>query len=197
MPSLEDMTVEQLLAHAKSTESSHTLLQSLTQNPETREGIQRLLKKANPKLVIPEIDAADRVMGSVKELREDNEKLRREIQEKEIRRDIESRKAKVMSDYSLTEADMSGVEKLMLDAENPIPTYDAAARVYLASKQSATPTPAQWTAPTTYEMPEKDVWGPGIGNKAKLDRIAMNEAFKAASEVFSGKVPGLGGARAN
>jgi hypothetical protein len=68
--------------------------------------------------------------------------------------------------------------------------------VYLASRVSATPTPASFQPPT-YQMPEKDVWAKGIGSPANLNRIAMDEAYKAYGEIFSGKVPGLGGAKLN
>jgi hypothetical protein len=46
-------------------------------------------------------------------------------------------------------------------------------------------------------MPEKETWAGGIGNPARLNRIAMEEASKAMNEMFSGKVAGLGSARAN
>lgn len=194
--SLEDMTVDELLAHSRGLESQAGLLNSLTSNPETREGLQRLLKKANPKLSIPEIDSKDSVLGAVNELREDNAKLRREIQEDGIRKRIEKDRATVQTKYKLSDEDMKGVEALMVDPENPIPTYDGASRVFIASRESATPTPASFQPPT-YTMPEADVWGKGIGNKAALGRIAMDEAYKAWGEIASGKVAGLGGAKLN
>ena len=194
--SLEDYTVPELVEHARGLESQVGLLNSLTSNPETRETIQRAIKKINPKLSIPEIDNKDALMAPINELREDNAKLRREIQEKGIRERIERDRATTQSKYKLSDEDMKGVEALMVDAENPIPTYDAAARVFLASRASAVPTPASFQPPT-YTMPEKDVWGPGIGNKAALGRVAMDEAYKAWNEIASGKVAGLGGAKLN
>src|ERR1700675_1065717 len=113
MPTLEDLSVDELRARAALTESSHTLLQSLTSNPETRETIQRALKKLNPKLVIPEIDAQDKVMGAVQGLREDNEKLRREIQEKDIRDRLTAQRKDIRERFSLTDADVLEVEKIM------------------------------------------------------------------------------------
>jgi hypothetical protein len=192
--SLEDLTTDQLLARAKELEGAETTLRALTSNPKTRETIQRALKTINPNLVIPEIDAKDSVRAEIDTERQERIKLQNQIQERDIRERIEKQKAHVKGQYRLTDEDMTGVEALMIDKENPIPTYDAAARVYLASRQSATPTPASF-APPTFSMPEKDVWGKGIGNKAALDRIAMGEAFNAWNEISSGKVPGLGGAR--
>lgn len=194
MPSLEDLTTDQLLARARELEGAETTLRALTSNPKTRETVQRALKTLNPNLVIPEIDAKDSVRAEIDTERQERIKLQNQIQERDIRERIEKQKASVKAQYRLTDEDMTGVEALMIDKENPIPTYDAAARVYLASRQSATPTPASF-APPTFDMPEKDVWGKGIGNKAALDKIAMGEAFNAWNEISSGKVPGLGGAR--
>jgi hypothetical protein len=46
-------------------------------------------------------------------------------------------------------------------------------------------------------MPEKEVWAGGIGSPAKLNKIAMDEAYNAMGEIMSGKVAGVGPARAN
>jgi hypothetical protein len=206
MPTLEDLTVDQLLAHAKAIEPQANILRALTSDPATREAVQRLIKQKYPQTSIPEIDAKDAVRDEIKAEREARLKLEERIQTDEIKRNIEARKAKATKDYGLTEADLIEVEKLMLDADNPIPTYDAAARVYKASKISATPTPAVFVPPT-YSLTEgkDDPWAQGMkgnapgggGTKARLDRIGMNAAYEAMNEIFSGKVPGLGSARQN
>lgn len=195
--SLEDLTVDQLLARAKQTEGSHALFEQLTRNPETREMLQRAMKKANPNLVIPEIDASDKVLAAVAEERKAREKLENEIRERDVRERIERQRAEVKSKYKLTDSDVTEVEKLMLDKENPIPTYDAAARVYVASRTPSTPTPASLAHDRTFQMPEKDVWGKGIGNPAQLNKIAMDEAYAAWGDIRGGKVAGLGPAVGN
>ena len=196
MPSLEDLTVDQLLAKAREDAQPASFLRLLTSNPETREQVQRLLKKVKPDLAIPEIDAADRVLQAVATEREERLKLERQIREDAIRQRVEKDRATVVDKYHLTEADMVKVQELMLDKDNPIPTFDAAARVYLASRTPATPTPAVFSPPT-FTMPEKDKWGPGIGNPVRLNKIAVDEMFAAYNEILGGKVAGLGGARAN
>jgi hypothetical protein len=200
MPTLEDLSVDELRARAAVTESSHTLLQSLTSNPETREMIQRAIKKANPKVIIPEIDSADKVMTAVAGLREDNEKLRREIQEKDIRERITAQRKDVRERYNLSDADVLEVEKIMTRDVDPIPSYAAAAQVFVASKQSAVPTPAVFVPPT-FSLTEgkDDPWGKALtanapagqhgGTQSSLNRIAINEMYKAANEIF-GKAPG-------
>lgn len=196
MASLEDLTTDQLLAHARTTDSSHRLLQSLLNDPVSREMVQRQLKKQNPALLIPEIDSKDAVLVELAKEREERVKLQTEILQDKVRARMEAQRATAQSKYRLSEADMLEVEKLMTAPEDAIPSYDAAARVHKASKQTATPTAAS-LAPPTFEMPETDVWGKGIGNKAALDKIAMNEAYAALSDIRSGKVAGLGPASAN
>jgi hypothetical protein len=194
--SLEDMTVPELLEHAKGLQSRASFFDTVTKNPETRETVLRALKKAAPSLPIPEIDAADRVAAMVGEERKARIALEERLTKEAAERTIAERKQKAINDYKLTPADVEAIEKQMLE-ENGILNYDAAARVHVASKQSATPTPASWQAPTRYEMPEKEIWAGGIGNPARLTRIAMEEASKAMNEMLSGKVAGLGSARAN
>ena len=194
--SLEDLTVDQLLTRAKTTDASHNLLQSLLQDPGAREVVQRHLKKKNPGLAIPEIDAKDAVMVEVAKEREARQALEAQIRDRDIRERLEKERQRVQSHYHLSDSDMLEVEKLMTDKDNPIPSYDAAARVFKASATTGTPTHAALQAPT-FDMPEKEIWGKGIGNRAALDRIAMNEAFSALNDIRSGKVAGLGPAVGN
>ena len=194
--SLEDLTADELIAHARTLEGSHRLLQTLMADPATREAVQRKIKKDNPSLAIPEIDAADAVRAELAEERKRREKLEKDILEDRVRRRLEEERAAVKSKYKLSDADLAEVEKLMTDKDNPIPTYDAAARVHVASKQTAAPTPSL-IDPPTFQMPEKDVWGKGVGNKAMLDKIALNEAYAAYNEIRAGKVAGLGPAIPN
>jgi hypothetical protein len=196
MPSLEDLTTDQLLAHARQLQGSHDLLQTLMRDPTARETVQRHLKKVNPSVSIPEIDAKDAVLAELGEERKARQQLEKSIMEDRVRTRLEKQRADAKSKYKLNDADMIEVEKLMTDAENPIPTYDAAARVHAASKQTAVPTPAS-LRPPTFEMPEKDVWAGGIGSRANLDRIAMNEAYAALNDIRQGKVAGLGPAVTN
>lgn len=195
MPSLEDMPIDQLLAHAQRTQSSHDLLTSLTSNPKTREMIQQALKTVNPNLVIPELDAKAVVRAEIEEIRKDNAKLRNEILEKDIRERLERQRATIKTKYGLTDDDVTKVEQIMTREVDPIPSYEAAAQVFNASRQQTTPTSAN-LMPPTFTLPEKDVWGAGIGNKSNLDKIAMTEAFAAWNEISSGKA-GLGAPRAN
>jgi hypothetical protein len=172
---LEDLTVDELLAYAKSAQPAAELVSAMAKDPALREAWQGLVKKARPDLSIPEYDAKQSVRAEIATEREERQKLERAMMERDARDNVKERRA------SIKEVNW---------------THDAAARVYLASRQSATPTPATF-APPTYDMPEKDVWGKGLGNKAALDKIAMGQAFEAWNEIASGKVPGLGAGKAN
>lgn len=196
MASLEDMTVDQLLAHAKGLESQKTQFQTLMQDPTVRETFQRALKKQNPSISIPEFDAKESFRDEIKTEREARLKLERQIQEDGIRARLEKQRADIKSEFKLSDEEVLEVEKLMTLEQDPIPSYKGAAQVFCAMRESAKPTPAIYSAPT-YDMPEKDVWGKGLGNKSALDKIAMNQAFEAWNEIASGKVPGLGAGRAN
>lgn len=174
MASLENMTTEQL---QESTKLLHTLLNS----PDTRETTLRMIKHKTGQ-VFPEIEGKDAAMKAIEGEREERKKLEARIQEREIMDRIEKERTRVKSDHKLTDADVLEVEKLMVDKDAPIPSYAAAAKVYVASKQVAQPTPAQLLQDRTWSMPEKEVWAPGIGNKMALDKIALQEAYKAANE---------------
>src|SRR6266404_5837660 len=169
--SLENLTTEQL---QESTKLLHTLLNS----PDTREQTLRLIKKKTG-ASLPEIDQKDSVMAEVEKEREERKKLEARLQERDILERIERERAKVKAAHSLTDAELLEVEKLMTDKDAPIPSYAAAAKVYQASKKVAEPTSSALN-PRTFSMPEKDVWAPGIGNKMMLNKIALEEAYKAS-----------------
>jgi hypothetical protein len=188
MPTLEDLTVDQLLATAKQMQGSHNLVETLSKNPETRESLLRLMKKIEPTRVIPEIDSVDHVRAELAADRDRVNKLEEKYIERDLRERLERERAKAQSDFKLTDADMIEVQKLMTseNANERIPSYNAAARVVAASKVNAVPT-SIGAKPPVFEMPDKDVWGPGIGNKAKLDKIGLEQAFVAWNEVTGAK----------
>jgi len=181
MASLENMTTEQL-------QESTRLFQTLLNSPDTRETMLRAIKSKTGQ-VMPEIDAKDAVLGEVKKEREARQALEARIQEREILDRIKEERVKVKSAHNLTDAEVLEVEKLMVDKDAPIPSYAAAAKVYKASQQVAAPTTHALQS-KTWDMPEKDVWAGGIGNRQALNKIAEQEAYKALNEFRS-----MGGAK--
>lgn len=183
-PSLEDLSHEQLLVLAKQQQGMADLANQLLSRPDTREMVQRAVKKLQPNLVIPELDTKDSTTAAIEGLREDNRKLEQRLIERDVRERVNENRATIKAKYGLSDADVLEVEKMMLDPENAGMSHDAAARVYKASRTPSTPTPSAYKGPTSYQMPEKDIWAPGIGNKARLDRIALEQAHLAFAEVM-------------
>lgn len=171
--SLENFTQAQL-------EESTRLFQTLLSSKDTRETMLRAIKKTTGQS-IPEIDARDAVSAEVATERGERQKLEARLQERDIMERIERERGRVKTEHGFNDEDVKAVEALMIDKDAPIPSYAAAAKVYKASKQIAQPTTHQ-LQPKTWDMPEKDVWAAGIGNKQALDKIALNEAYKAANE---------------
>lgn len=199
--SLEDLTPDQLVAYARQLEphaGSTELLRQLGANPKTREKLQRLIKEVAPGTPIPELDAVDRANETIiKPLADRIDELQRQVLERNVLDRLERERGRIKSHYHLSDEDVQGVEALMVKSDtnpDPIPSYDAAARVFVATRMSAAPTPAAFSPPT-YQMPEKEVWARGIGNPQELNRIAMNEAINIWNDLAAGKVPGLGANR--
>lgn len=187
--SLEDYTVDELRSAAAEWQGKANLLGALSGNPETREGLQRLIKKASPTTVIPEIDGKDAAIKLVTAQNETIAGLERKLMEREARDNVKERREAIKGKYHLSDDDITKIEAKMVEDKEVNWTHDAAARVYLAETRTAEPTPATFSPPT-FTMPEKDVWGAGLGNPARLNKIAMNQAFEAYKEISSGKVSG-------
>lgn len=188
MPSLEDLTHEQLLALAREQQQSTNLLAALGGNPETREILQKAVKKIAPNAVIPELDAKNAMSKELEDVRKENAEIRKSILERDLKDRIKQDRETIKKKYELTDEQVTAVEKLMLEPENAGMSHDAAARVYKASITPSTPTSSSFKPPATgYDMPEKDVWAGGIGNPAKLNKIALDEAGKAFADIMSGK----------
>jgi hypothetical protein len=191
MPSLEDLTTDQLLAYAKNAQGAVDIVSELGRNQETRSSFQKLIKQVRPDAPIPELDAEAKLEKRLAEEASKREALEQKLLEREARESVEAQRKKIMEKYHFSESDMAEVYKLVTheDPEQRIPTLPGAAAVYHASKQNSTPTPASLT-PRTFEMPDASEWQGGIGNRAQLDKIAIKAAYEAANEFRSGKVLG-------
>lgn len=116
------------------------LAQSLATDPETRESFLRLVKKKNPKLAIPEIDAADRAREAVAQQHSSLEKKVAELEERLQKNAafnplVAEREALVRA---RGEDEVKKIETLML--ERKIGSYATAAEYVDLEKRVATPT---------------------------------------------------------
>lgn len=141
--SLEGLTEGQVQQLAKGMQA---LLNS--QDAEVRKGTQRMLKKIDPKLSFPELEVEDHIETALKPLREDNEKLRNELKEKDFRESVEHQHANILSrGYKVED-----VQKLM--AERGIVKFETALEVLDMQNRLAPPTPDALAHAGNYSMPE-------------------------------------------
>lgn len=182
--SLEDMNVAELLDHAKKADKDAGLLRTLLDDPATRKDTLELVKKKNPGMAIPEIEVAAAQEAALAEERKARQKLEAEVREIRQYESLRAERERVMEEHGLSKNDLKEVEKLMVDDKAPIPHFDAAVKVFKASQVMAEPTSASLT-PQLYEMPEKSVWGAGVGNKSALDKIAKQAAYDAVNALRS------------
>lgn len=183
--SLEDLTPNELLAHAKTLEKNSGLFTTLINSPDTREETLKLLRKKNPNMPIPELDAKAAAEKALEEERKERQALEARVRENEIRDRIDKERERVKKKFELTDKDMEAVEKIMTREDAPIPHYDAAATVYLAEKRMATPTTSA-ISPPVFDMPEDKEWKKGVGNPPELNKVALKKAFDVWNEVRGG-----------
>jgi hypothetical protein len=186
--SLEDLTVDQLLATAQQALPSHQLLSALANNPATRAETLRLVKRINPNLAIPELDAKADVESQIEALKQQILERDNQARERDAMLEVERQRDAVRKQYGFSDEDIGEMEKLMI--EEGIARHATAAKLYAASKQAAIPTASEASAPV-FDLPNKDIWGAGVGNNAKLNKIATEEAFRALNDIKAGRIAGV------
>lgn len=182
--SLEDYTPIELIAAHRAALEKTRLWDTLISDPQTRPQALALVKQKNPTMVIPELDQKQANDAALAVEREAREKLTLEVRDLKINARIEAERKRVMKDHNLSESQLLEVEKLMVDETAPIPHYDAAAKVFKASQVQATPTSAQ-LAVMTYDMPDKSIWGKGVGNRMALEKSFKEAAYAAVNDIRS------------
>lgn len=183
--SLEEYTLPELVAEHRTALEKNRLFDTLMSDPETRRDALALVKRKNPTMPIPELEVEARNDAALAEERKEREKLEARVRDSEIRERLRLERERVKSQHDLSDADLIEVEKLMTDDKAPIPHYDAAAKVYRASRQQAEPSSSQ-LAVKTYNMPDKDIWSKGVGNKMQLNKTFTEKAYEAVNEVRRG-----------
>ena len=169
--SLEGMSAEAIADLA-------ALAKGLSENPKTRPGMLRLMKDADPSLSIPEVDIPANIGAAVKPHLDRIAKLEREGNERAIRDQITERRASLIKNKGLTEADIPEVEKLMI--EKGISNHDTAADFLLSQRNSAQPTPSSFSQPAI-PRPDMKAMGGNIGAWAR------NEATTAIADIIKNR----------
>jgi hypothetical protein len=128
--SLENLTPEQLEGLTR----SKALLDSVLNDPETRKPALRLLKKKNPTLSIPEIDAEEAAAAAIEKERSERQALEAKIREAEARENVRAQREKVVAEGYCSLDEIPALEKFMLD--NEIPNYEKAAKLFKQAKRA-------------------------------------------------------------
>jgi hypothetical protein len=119
---------------------------------EVRKGAQRLLKKVDPKLNFPELEAEDQIATQLAAIRKENEDLRNNLKERDFTADVREQHKRVVSRGFKVE----DVQKFM--TERGIVNFDTAMNVLDMEQRLAAPTPEAMAG--NYDLPEesKDIF---------------------------------------
>lgn len=158
------------------------LAKGLSDNPDTRNEFLKLTKRANPSLSIPEVDIPFGINAELATERGKREALEKEMMKDRIERDVEKRRASLMSSQGLSESDVTAVEKLMV--EKNIPSHETAAEYFKMQQKSATPTPSFTENFGSRQVPKPETKDFG-GNIAQWARA---EAAKTINDIRSGVI---------
>lgn len=166
--SLEGLSPEQIADLA-------ALSRAQLDNPTTRPYFLRNAKVANPEVSIPEVDIPMQAQALINAQAGEIDKLRKDMNEDRIRRDIMERRETLKSKHGLSDKDVGEIEKLML--EKQIGSHDTAAEFYKSQQQSAQPTPSTFSTNT---LPKIDLKGSGMPN---MNQWSRNEATNVINEL--------------
>lgn len=182
--SLEDLTPVELLAQHRAALEKNKLFDTLMSDPDTRNEALKLIKRRNPTMPIPELDVNAAAEKALAAERAEREKLEARMRDSEFRERLRGERERLKRENDFSDADLVAIEALMTDEKAPIPHFDAAAKVFKASRVQARPTSSQ-LAVKTFDMPDKTVWAAGVGNKMALDKAFREQSYAAVNEVRS------------
>jgi hypothetical protein len=171
--SLEDLSPEQI-AHLR---QRNALLDGLLTDPETRKQTLRLLKKKNPTMNVPEIDAEEAVTAALaadRAEREAENKLRAEQRAQDAVRD--QRRA-VVALGLISEAEIPDLEKFMQD--NEVVSYEKAARLYRTAKKAEVATARPDGGPGVDLPTGKGLWRNPVKYAREQAALAVNDILAA------------------
>lgn len=149
----------------------------LVSNPETREQTLRLVKKANPNMMIPEIDAKDAVVSQVQALEAKLAKSEEDRAREKVLAGLEKQKEQLLARPGWKSEDIDACEKMMI--EKGIANYATAADFYDMQRQAATPGPTpESQSPYSLGITAEDLKNPDAWSR-KVAHEAINELNSA------------------
>lgn len=163
-------------------EEAARLYAALSENAETRPGLLGLLKKLDPKAVIPELDAANaleaKLAAQLEESRARTEKLEERLGREAAERTVEKSRAALRA-KGATDADIEAVEKMMEESNKErgeILTHSTAFALYNAQRQSDVAAPT-FESPRVFDVPKDEEM------LADPQGVARREAAKVIHEL--------------
>jgi hypothetical protein len=154
------------------------LAKSLSDNPKTRGEFLTLLKKADPNVSIPEVDIPARLHAGLQPTLDRLTKMEQEANERSIRDTIKDRRELLVTSKGINREDIPAIEKLMV--EKGISSHETAAEFFMAQRNSAPPTPSDFSQPAV-PRPDMKAMGGNIGVWAR------NEATSAISDIIKNR----------
>lgn len=157
--------------------AEETLLANVTRellnNPATRNRLQKMVKELHPENFIPEIDIPNNALAPVND---EVKRLNDEVTQLRAEREIERRRAELVSSGKVSANDVSEVEKIMM--ERGIGDYNTAAELLNFQRQAAKPGP-------TYDATRMRLPTDKVDLMKDPRAYAMNEAYAALNEMRS------------
>lgn len=114
-----------------------SLALKLSANPKTRKKFLTTIKEAAPNLSIPELDVPAGFEAALADRDKKFDDYRREQENKEMQRELLSKRDEVLNDFGFGKEDVEKIEKIM--TERKVLNYKDAATLYNLEREPATP----------------------------------------------------------
>lgn len=171
--SLEGMSQEEISSLAM-------IAKSLGDNPETRQGMQKLMKQADPSLRIPEIDIPVQFQTQLEAERNERMALQKRLDDEALERRIREQR-QVIQSKGIPADKVGEVEALMVS--KGIANHETAAEFYLAQQRMATPTaPEGRKTFMSFSLPNFK------GSKSENRAATKNAAAQMWDDMTAGKL---------
>ena len=173
------MSLENLSPDAR--DELAALAQQLAENPATRKQFLRMTKQVKPDLPIPELEIEESTTRAVSKAEERVQALEAKLREKEAIEALkERREALVKKGLAKSEADIEGIEKVML--EKGITNHETAAEYHEWMRQAAVPTASSYNPSPVKGFDLNKYW-------KNPNQAARNEALNALNELRNPRRP--------